>query len=271
METIRVNGIELAYCERGTGSETIVFSHSYLVDHRHFEAQIEALSKRYRVIAYDHRDHGESGRVERSYNLDDLVADAAALIGSLDAAPCHFVGLSTGGFVGLRLALRSPTLLRSLVLMATSAEREPTFNRLKYEAMFGALRAFGFGPLMGSVMGLMFSPATRADPSRRDEMNLWRERMRANDREALIRFGRAIFARTDLTADLHQIRTPTLVITGADDRPQPPARGERIASGIPGARLAVIPNAGHLSTIDAPDAVTEVLARFLEAQTDRHR
>ncbi len=265
MQKISVNGTELAYVERGQGAETVVFSHSFLVDHRHFDAQIEALSDRYRIIAFDHREHGHSARTDIDYSMDDLVADAAGLIEGVDAAPCHFVGLSSGGFVGLRLALRSPQLLQSLVLMDTSAEREPALKRIKYEAMFQGLRAFGFGPLMGSVMSLMFSPSTLGDPERRNEMDLWRERMRANDRHAIIRFGRAIFQRDDLVRDLPRILTPTLVVVGADDRPQPPPRARRIANGIPGAELAIIPDAGHLSTIDAPLAVTDVLTRFLEA------
>ncbi len=266
MQKIHVNGTELAYVERGRGLETVVFSHSFLVDHRHFEAQIEALSDRYRIIAFDHREHGQSALTGGDYSMDDLVADAAALIEGLDAAPCHFVGLSTGGFVGLRLALRSAHLLRSLVLMDTSAEREPALKRIKYEAMFQALRVFGFGPLMGIVMSLMFSPVSLGDPARRDEMVLWRERMRANDPRAIIRFGRAIFERDDLMRDLHRILTPTLVIVGEDDRPQPPARARRIADGIPGAELVIIPDAGHLSTLDAPQAVNDALTRFLETR-----
>ena len=269
MQKISVNGTALAYVERGQGAETVVFSHSFLVDHRHFDAQIEALSDRYRIIAFDHREHGQSARTDVDYSMDDLVADAAGLIEGVDAAPCHFVGLSTGGFVGLRLALRSPQLLKSLVLMDTSAEREPALKRIKYEAMFQVMRAFGFAPLMGSVMSLMFSPSTLSDPERRNEMDLWRERMRANDRHAIIRFGRAIFRRDDIVRDLPRIVTPTLVVVGADDRPQPPVRARRIAKGIPGAELAIIPNAGHLSTLDAPLAVTDVLIRFLEREEKR--
>lgn len=147
--------------------------------------------------------------------------------------------------------------------MDTSAESEPLLKRLKYEVMFQALRIAGFRPLMGSVMRLMFSSNSLRDPGRQTEMALWRTRMQANDRRAIIRFGRAIFGREDLSRELRQIRTPTLVVVGADDRPQPPARARLIAEGIEGAELAVIPHAGHLSTIDEPAAVTDVLTRFL--------
>lgn len=260
--------VDLAYTERGSGEETVVFSHSYLVDHRHFDAQIDHLAGRYRVLAYDHREHGQSRlhtATPELYDVGALVDDAIAFIERAAAAPCHFVGLSTGGFVGLRIALRRPDLLKSLVLMDTSAELEPLYRRLKYEAMFLVLRFFGFGPLMGSVMGIMFSPDTLGDSARRDEMALWRERMTANDRTALIRFGRAIFRRDSVVERLGEITVPTLVIVGEDDNAQPIARHQVMAQGIPGARLEVIPGAGHLSTIDQPERVNEVLATFLEA------
>ena len=61
MPEITVNGVKLSYEDVGDGPEVVVFSHSYLVDSRHFEKQIEALRGRYRVLAYDHRGHGRSG------------------------------------------------------------------------------------------------------------------------------------------------------------------------------------------------------------------
>lgn len=263
MPTIRANGVELAFVERGAGEETVVFSHSYLVDHRHFEPQIEALAERYRVIAYDHRDHGASERVAGPYTMADLVADAAALIRAVEAAPCHFVGLSTGGFVGLRLALRQPELLRSLVAMDCSAESEALAKRVKYQAMFAVLRTLGFGPLIGTTMKLMFGPGLLDDPQRKTEADLWRERIRAHDPAALIRFGNAIFGRGTVLPELGAVDIPTLVVVGEHDRPQPPARSRKIAEAIPGALLEVIPRAGHLSTVDAPAEVTGALARFL--------
>lgn len=263
-KTLTAGGIQIAYEERGRGSETVVFSHSYLVDHHHFDAQIRALEDRFRIIAFDHRDHGASGHATAPYVLDDLVRDAKAVIEHTGSAPCHFVGLSTGGFVGLRLALRHPELLRSLVAMDTSAAREPWLKRVKYEAMFQVLKIFGFGPLIGTVMGLMFSPSFLRDPARQDAVRHWRDRIRDNDPSALIRFGRAIFDRDDLLDSLGSIALPTLVVVGADDRPQPVPRAQEIADGIEGAELAVIPDAGHLSTVDAPEAVNEILVSFLD-------
>ena len=217
MGTVRSGGVDLHYIERGEGEETVVFSHSYLVDHRHFEAQIEALSERYRVIAYDHRDHGESGKASQPYALGDLVRDGVAVIKATDAAPCHWVGLSTGGFVGMRLALWYPELLRRLVLMDTSAQNEGWFPRLKYEAMFGVLRLLGTRPLRREVMRTMFGRTSFDRPDRAEMLAVWEERIAAQDAAGLIRFGQAIFGRDDILHRLPRIDKPTLVIVGEED------------------------------------------------------
>ncbi len=254
----------LAYEEHGTGDETVVFSHSYLVDRRQFDAQIEALSESYRVLAYDHRGHGESDKPQHGYDMESLYRDAEGFIEATDAGPCHFVGLSTGGFVGLRLGFRRPDLLRSLVLMDTSAQSESLLKRAKYEAMFAVVKRAGFGPMIDKTMAMMFGPAFLADPERIDEVELWRERILAGDVEALIRFGRGIFARDAVVDRLGEINVPTLVMVGQHDEPQPTKRSRVITSGIPGAELFVVPGAGHLSTIDNPDDVISALSSFLE-------
>src|SRR5215470_9518243 len=146
MPSISVNGGSVWYDERGSGPETIVFSHGLLWSGGMFDAEVAHLSPRYRCIAYDHRGQGRSPPSPGPYDMETLAEDAAALIGALDAAPCHFVGLSMGGFVGMRLALRRPALLRSLVLVDTAADAEPRANVPKYRAMSLVARLLGYRP-----------------------------------------------------------------------------------------------------------------------------
>jgi pimeloyl-ACP methyl ester carboxylesterase/SAM-dependent methyltransferase len=263
VQNVTVNGVRLAYEERGAGDETVVLSHSYVVDHRHFDAQIEALSQHYRVLAYDHRGHGQSEAPADGYDLETLYRDAEAFIETVAGGPCHFVGLSTGGFIGLRLGFRRPDLLKRLVVMDTSADAEPLLKRLKYEGMFAVLDRAGFAPLLDRVMPIMFGPAFLEDPARADERALWRERFQENPPEALIKFGRGIFARDSVADRLADVRVPTMVMVGEHDVAQPPFRAERIADGIDGAVLCYVPAGGHLCTIENPDAVNEALLSFL--------
>ena len=87
MPKILSNGIQLHYEEMGSGPETIVFSHSYLADHFHFNPQMQALKDRYRCIAFDHRGHGQSEITDNGYEMENLYKDAVGFIEALDCAP----------------------------------------------------------------------------------------------------------------------------------------------------------------------------------------
>ncbi|MBF6592693.1 MAG: alpha/beta hydrolase [Ktedonobacterales bacterium] len=103
MPTSIVNGARLYYEEHGAGPETILFAHGLLWSGRMFDAQVAALRDRYRCVTFDFRGQGQSEVTRGGYDMETLTEDTAALIATLGAAPCHFAGLSMGGFVGLRL------------------------------------------------------------------------------------------------------------------------------------------------------------------------
>ena len=263
MADVEVNGIRLHVVDEGAG-EPVVFSHSYLVDLRQFDHQVERLRGRYRVVAYDHRDHGASARSAAPYDLDTLVDDAEALLEATGSTPCHWVGLSTGGFVGMRLALRSPHLLRSLTLMDTTGSSETRWYRLRNEIMLFVARNLSMSLVGGPATRLMLGRTVLGDPARREVVTRWRRRILANDPRALTRFGRAIFARDDVLDALRSLEVPTQVVVGEADRALPRRAAADLAAAIPGARLSVVPRAGHLCTIDEPEAVSGLLVAFLE-------
>ena len=263
MPDITVNGVRLHYQEMGEGSETIVFSHSYLVDHTHFHPQMRALSRKYRCIGFDHRGHGRSEVTKNGYDMENLYSDAVAFIEEMGCAPCHFVGLSTGGFIGLRLGIRRPDQLRSLILMDTSADAESGGKRVQYKLMMLIVRLLGTRGVAWRVMKMMFAKKFLNDPARKHEAAEWKRRMIAADRRGMIRFGQGIFARSSVYDQIDQIKAPTLVVVGEKDVATTPDKARRMADKIPGAKLAVIPHAGHLCTIEEPEAVTSALESFL--------
>ncbi len=269
MPEVTVNGVRLHYLDEGTGPEVVVFSHGYLLDHRHFLPQIEALSGQYRCLAYDHRGHGQSQVSSSGYEMESLYEDAVGFIEALECAPCHFVGLSTGGFVGLRLGLRRPDLLRSLALLDTSAHPERLRSRLRYGALFGLVRLAGYRPVKQTVLKLLLGPVMLNDPGRRDEVVEWGRRLTSNDRMAMVRFGRGIIRRAGVLDRLGDLRTPTLVLVGEHDAVTPPSRSKRMAAAIPDAELVVVPNSGHLSAVEQPAAVSSALQAFLSAVAER--
>jgi len=260
MPTFSVNGCMYHYEETGSGDETIVFGHGYLMTHRLWEPQIEAFRDDYRCIVFDWRGQGQTEITDRGYDVPNLARDAAELIRSLDAAPCHYVGLSMGGFVGFHLLTDHADLLRSAALLDTSAESEPLMTRLKYEAMLQTVRQVGFDPVIPRVLPILFGPTFRTRHP--DRVQHWVEVITSQDREGIYRAGRGIFRRDGPLAALGGARTPTLLLTGADDVATPPDRARKAHDALPNSRFILLPNAGHSSAIERPDAVTDHLRTF---------
>lgn len=259
---IPVNGAQLHYTERGQG-EPVVFSHGFLWSGRMFDAQVAALEKEFRCITFDHRGQGQSQVTAGGYDLDALTEDARQLLQALGAAPCHFVGLSMGGFVGMRLAARHPELIRSLTLLETSAEPEPPKNAPRYRLLGKAARYFGLRLVSGPVMKIMFGKKFLKDPARRGLREEMKRQLLSVNIDGMLRTLDAIIGRKPVVDELGKIRAPTLIMVGDQDVATVPAKARRIQQGIPGSRLEVIPGGGHTSTVEEPDAINALLAPFL--------
>ena len=269
MPILTLNGAELYVEDSGTGAETIIFSHGLLWSGRMFDGQVAGLKSKFRCVTYDHRGQGQSPPSPTPYDMDTLADDAAALIAKLGVGPCHFVGLSMGGFVGMRLAARKPDLLRSLVLVDTAADTEPKMNVPKYRAMSFVTRLFGYRPVLGQVMKIMFAAPFRTDPARDAERRTMEQRLLglrdAPTRAAL----EAVITRRAIEDELGKIQTPTLVVHGAEDTAIVEARARRMADAIRGSRWVSIPRAGHSSSIEEPEAVTRTIAEFIDGMRGR--
>lgn len=265
MPRATVRGTAIHYDDVGPrGGVPIVFAHGLLWSGSMFAPQMAALGRERRCCAFDFPGQGLSGMPDRGYDMDTLTDIAADLLAWLGAAPCHFVGLSMGGFVGLRLAIRRPELLRSLTLIDTAADPEPGKNRPKYRAMSLVARLAGTRPLIGAVERIMFGRAFLEDPTRGPERELLRRRLLALDSVGAMRALGGVIQRKGVTEELGRIATPTLVLHGEQDRAIEPARAEAMAAGIRGAKLVWIPRAGHTSTLEEPAAITREIAAFVD-------
>jgi 3-oxoadipate enol-lactonase len=265
MPTIHVNGVELFYKESGSGPETIVFSHGLLMDHAMFEPQRAAFEKQYRVIAYDHRAQGQSQDPGQGYDMDTLADDAAALITALSAAPCHFAGLSMGGFVGMRLAAHHPTLVRTLTLMNTTANKEILPNLIKYGVLAQMVKLVSPAPFTPIAVKELFGSTSRSNPSRRPMLEEWTAKLMSRPRNIARSLSAVMNRREFRTEELALIQCPTLVIVGEEDSAQPPKNSQSLMNGIRGARMVSIAAAGHSSSLENPDAVIAAMRELLRA------
>ena len=264
MPMLRVNGTELYYEDTGGRDPAILFSHGLFWDTSLFAPQIAALKSRYRCVAYDYRGQGRSAESDlRAIDMDTLFADAVALIEALDLKPVHVCGLSMGGFVAMRLGARRPDLVRSLLLLDTSADPEPPKNAPKYRLWNWIARCFGVGPVVEATMPIMFGKSALSDPARDAERDAWRRQLRSN-RRSLWRAVNGVIERPSVYHELPRITAPTLVIVGEEDTVTVPAKAERIAAAIAGAKLVRIPRAGHILTLEQPQAPTRAISGFLD-------
>jgi 3-oxoadipate enol-lactonase len=264
MPTIELNGTSLYYEDTGPGStgETIAWSHGLLWDTSLFAAQIAALRGRYRCIAWDHRGQGRSASDHRRCIGMELVAqDAIALLDRLETGAVHFVGLSMGGFVAMRVAARRSDLVRKLVLLETSSDPEPMENVGRYRLLTAAVRMVGAWSVRGRAAPIMLGRAILGDPARRAEVAGYMKTMTA--RRDVWRAVNGVIDRAGIHDELSRIRAPTLVIVGDEDVATPRPKADRIVAAIEGARLVTIPRAGHSSPVEEPAAVTAAIEGFL--------
>lgn len=252
---------KIHYVEQGSG-DPVVFAHGYDMDHTMFTAQFEDLPDRYRCVAWDMRGHGRSDCPPGPWSMQDLVEDMVAFIEGVEAAPCHLVGMSVGGMLGVRVGIQRAELVRSLVLIDTSADAEDPESAALYTGFQDAISAQGItDERLEAGLPILFGERYRATAQEAMEFHI--DRIRSMNVEAAVEGLRTFISRDSVLDRLGEINVPVLVIHGEDDIAQPISEAEKIVEHLPGAELVRIPGAGHTTPLEAPDAVNEALSRFL--------
>lgn len=214
-----------------------------------FAPQIEALGGGRQVMIADH-------------TQDDTIAAIATRL--LAQAPERFAlaGLSMGGYIALEVMRQAPQRVSRLALLDTSARPDTPDQRDWREGLIRLADAGRFGEVEAELW-LRFVHPDRLNDAELRAMFL---RMMADTGpEVFVRQERAIMARQDSRPDLPQIEIPVLVLVGAEDASTPPELAREMAEAIEWASLVVVPNCGHLSTLERPDAVTRALNAWLTA------
>ncbi|GAA3755946.1 3-oxoadipate enol-lactonase [Spinactinospora alkalitolerans] len=218
-----------------------------------WEPQAAALSGDFRVIRYDIRGHGSSPVPDGPYSMADLGSDVSRLLDRLGIARAHFAGLSIGGMTGMWLAAHAPDRVDRLALLCTSAQLGPPENWAQRAA---AVRAEGVGAVAAGVLERWFTPAfAEREPDTVERLTAMVAGTPAEGYAGCC----AAIEHMDLRADLPGITASTLVVAGADDPSTPPDHAQRIAAGIPGARMRVVPGAAHLASWEQAGMINPLL------------
>jgi pimeloyl-ACP methyl ester carboxylesterase len=254
-------GFKIHYVEQGAGAP-VVFAHGYDMDHTMFAAQFEDLPDHHRCIAWDMRGHGRSDCPPGPWALQDLVDDMTAFLEGVDAVPCHLVGMSVGGMIAVRVAVQCPELVRSLILIDTSADAEDPERAVLYTGFQDAIAAEGItDELLQAGLPILFGERYRS--TQEEAMEFHVDRIKSMKIEAAVEGLRSFIGRDSVLDRLGEIKVPVLVIHGEEDVAQPMAEAEKVVERIPGAELVRIPGAGHTTPLEAPDAVNDALSSFL--------
>lgn len=264
MPMIAVNGTELFYLDEGPrDAPALVLSSSMFFDADMFQAQADAFSGAYRIIRYDHRNQGRSAKAPRDQlDMDTLSEDAASLIEALGAAPCTFIGNSMGGFIALRLAARRPDLIRSIVVMGSSADVEGQAETM--DGLIEIVTEQGIEPVVDAVLHFMLGDTTLNDPSRAPILAKVRAMLLSRTPDYADSVWQ-IAHRKSVLDEIGAIAVPTLIVAGTEDHTYPPEKSEQIAALIPGARLIYMENTGHVHAVENPAAVNAALKEHLMA------
>lgn len=264
MPHIQLNSAKLFYIQEGQGEEVIVFSHGLLWSHKMFQSQIDFLKKDYTVIAYDHRGQGQSEVSSGPYDMDMLTIDAMELIDKMVGKPVHFVGLSMGGFVGMRLAARFPEKVKSLILLETSASPEPVENLPKYKLLTGIVKWFGIIPTVaGTVMKIMFAQSWLENPKNSDSYKKWIKELQSN-KKTITKSVEAVIYRKGIEEEIRQIKSPTMIVVGDEDIATKPEKAKFIQMSIPNSVLHMVPRAGHSSCIEKPQEINRLIGDWMK-------
>lgn len=267
MNKFAVDGCEMAYQDVGQGP-VVVFGHSYLWDSQMWAPQVEALSQHYRCIVPELWAHGDSDFAPSSTRtLADYAKQVLALIDHLEIDNFSLVGLSVGGMWGTELVALAPERVKSLVLMDTFVGLEPEVTHNKYFAMLDTISQVKAipEPIIEAVTPLFFSNNVHNDnPELAENFAKFLMTLKGEQAEEVARVGRMVFGRRDQMEDVEKFALPVLIAVGQEDKPRPVLESYLMHDSISGSELIQIPKAGHISNLEQPAFVTEMLKNFLD-------
>lgn len=258
MPLAEVNGQRLYYEDTGGTGTALVLSHGFLMDADMFQPQVRALAPRHRVITWDQRGHGRTESDGKPFSYWDSADDLSGLLDHLGVERAVVGGMSQGGFVSLRFALRHPERTAGLVLIDTQSGLEDPDKLAQYDLMHDVWT--GSGP----NEQLLAMTAAIIVGNERPESIEWIEKWKARDPHELTPIYRTLVDRDDITDRLGEIRAPALVVHGAEDVAIDMSLAEKLCAGLPGCKGVVrVEGAGHASNLTHPEAVNRAIEAFL--------
>jgi 3-oxoadipate enol-lactonase len=256
------NNLTLEYEDAGHG-KPLVLLHGFPFSLHMWRPQGAGLQARYRVITPNLRGFGATDPFDGPPSVEQMAEDVNGLLDALGIKEKVVLGgLSMGGYVALAFARRHPERLRGLILADTRAEADSAEGKANRDKTIAFAETHSAREVVEQMLPRLLSEQTR-----RQQPGVAKEIVTiatAQGRAGIVGALQAMRDRPDSLPFLQNIRVPALVIVGEDDIVTPLAASQNLVQGIGGARLVVIPEAGHMSNLEQPHAFTEALEAFLQ-------
>lgn len=258
-----VNGISMAYDDSGDGVPLLLI-HGFPLCRRMWRPQLNKLPMAgVRVIAPDLRGFGESDAPEGPYSMDIFADDLIGLMDHLEIGQAIIGGMSMGGYILFNLLERYPERVKGAIFITTRATPDDEPAKARRLQLASDVRTYGPQMVADPFVTVLFAPgAEKERPKLIEEVYGW---MCANDTRGLAGGLLAIRERKDYSGMLRSFRVPSLAIGAELDQAAPPATSTVIAAGIPGCRLCIIPDAGHLANLEDVKAFNNSVREFLSS------
>jgi 3-oxoadipate enol-lactonase len=253
-----VHPIRSAFSVEGDGPPLFLI-HGIGASRHAWDGLVERLKAEFRCIAYDLRGHGRSPKPQPPYTLDDLVEDLEALRAELGIERAHVMGHSLGGMIGPAYARKHPDRVISLGLLSTAAGRTED-DSAKVKGVVAAMRAKGIAPILETLKDRWFTP----EFAERSPDVIARRMKQVIDTDPDVFLSVFdIYAETEMAPWLHEVRHPSLVLTGENDGGCNPRLNQFIAGQLPRSELVILPLLRHSILLEAPDLVAPPVLAFL--------
>ena len=254
--------VRSAFSVEGEG-EPLFLIHGIGASRASFAGLIPLLRSQYRCISYDLRGHGASPVPKPPYTLDDLVEDLEALRKELGIERAHVAGHSLGGMIGPAYARKYPQHVLTLGLWSTAAFRTGD-DSAKVKGVVAAMRSKGLPQVLETLRDRWFTPEFAE--RRPDVITRRMQQVIDTDPEVFLSVF-DIYAETEMSPWLHEVKHPCLVLTGENDGGCNPRLNRQIAAALPDAELVILPVLRHAILLEAAGQVAPPVLDFLQ----RHR
>ncbi len=259
-QTFQTNGATLAYRDEGTGAP-LVLIHGFCGSSQYWQEVIPALATEFRVIAPDLRGHGDSSAPDESYTMDKMADDLARLLDHLELPKVVMFGHSLGGYVTLAFAEKYADKLTGFSLVHSTAypdDEKGKENRLKG---MESIRENGMEPFIKALVPKLFAPDHVT--TMQDAVQLARQIGLATDPQGAIRTLEGMRDRPDRNHVLRNAQIPILLVAGENDQIIP--KEKTFSVDAPHVRQELIPSAGHMGMLEAPEALVPIIRQFATA------